>query len=46
MRDSARSYVKKARKGNYNDLQDRIENDPFFHFTQKVVYSFSFECFV
>ena len=32
MRDSALNYVKKSKKGNYKDLQDRLENDPFFLF--------------
>ena len=32
MNNSALSYVKKARKGNYEGLQDRLENDPFFFF--------------
>ena len=32
MRDSALNYMKKARKSNYQNLQDRLENDPFFLF--------------
>ena len=32
LRDAALNYVKKARKGSYDNLKDRLENDPFFLF--------------
>ncbi len=32
IRDSALNYVKKSKKGNYQNLRDRLENDVFFFF--------------